>query len=59
MPKIFTCSFCGREIEPGTGLIYVKNNGSILRFCSSKCFKSFKMGRDPRRLKWVKKSSQR
>jgi len=55
MPKVFTCSFCGKEIEPGTGLIYVKNDGTILRFCSSKCFKSYKMKRDPRKLKWTKK----
>jgi len=55
MPKVFTCSFCGKEIEPGTGLMYVKNDGTILRFCSSKCFKSYKMKRDPRKLKWAKK----
>jgi len=55
MPKVFTCSFCGKEIEPGTGLMYVKNDGTILRFCSSKCFKSYKMRRDSRKLKWSKK----
>ena len=49
-----TCSFCGRVIEPGTGLMYVKNDGSIMWFCSSKCFKNFKLGRDPKKLPWTK-----
>lgn len=48
------CSFCGNEIEPGTGLMFVKNDGSILWFCSSKCFKNFKLGRDPKKLAWTK-----
>ncbi len=55
MPIVRTCTYCGREIEPGTGLMYVKNDGTILWFCSSKCFKSWKMGRDPRKLKWTKR----
>ncbi len=55
MVLIRTCSYCGRDIEPGTGLMYVKNDGTILWFCSSKCFKLWRMGRDPRRLKWTKK----
>jgi len=55
MPKLHKCSFCGEEIEPGTGLMYVKNDGSVLWFCSSKCFKYFRMGRDPKKLPWTKK----
>ena len=55
MPIVRTCPYCGREVEPGTGLMYVKNDGTILWFCSSKCFKSWKMGRDPRKLKWTKR----
>ncbi len=53
------CHFCGKEIEPGTGIMLVKNDGSILWFCSSKCFKSYKMGRDPRKLPWTKKYKMR
>ncbi len=49
------CSFCGATIEPGTGLMYVKNDGTVLYFCSSKCFKNFQLGRNPRKLKWVKR----
>lgn len=52
MPRERTCSFCGRRVEPGSGLTYVLRSGTILHFCSSKCFKSFKLGRDPKRVPW-------
>uniref|UniRef100_A0A7C4BBU1 Large ribosomal subunit protein eL24 n=1 Tax=Ignisphaera aggregans TaxID=334771 RepID=A0A7C4BBU1_9CREN len=48
------CSFCGNPIEPGTGLMFVRNDGSVMWFCSSKCYKNFKMGRDPKKLPWTK-----
>jgi large subunit ribosomal protein L24e len=48
------CSFCSNPIEPGTGLMFVRNDGSIMWFCSSKCYKNFKMGRDPKKLPWTK-----
>ncbi len=64
MPRPKRCSFCGSVIEPGTGIMYVRNDGAILWFCSSKCFKSYKLGRDPKRLPWTayylgKKSARR
>lgn len=31
------CDFCGKVIEPGTGKMYVKKDGTVFRFCSSKC----------------------
>ncbi|OYT59539.1 MAG: 50S ribosomal protein L24 [Desulfurococcales archaeon ex4484_217_1] len=56
MVKVRTCSFCGKEIEPGTGIMYVKNDGSILWFCSSKCWKNMlKLKRNPRKYKWTLK----
>lgn len=48
------CSFCGYEIEPGTGFMYVTEDGKKLYFCSRKCFRNWEMGRDPRELKWTK-----
>lgn len=33
------CSYCTREIEKGTGLTYVRRNGSIRYFCSSRCYR--------------------
>ncbi len=50
------CSFCGREIRPGTGKMYVRNDGRVFYFCSSKCEKNMiKLGRIPRKVKWVTK----
>lgn len=54
MPRPRKCSFCGNEFLAGTGMMYVKNDGSILWFCSSKCRKSsLKFRRDARKLKWT------
>jgi large subunit ribosomal protein L24e len=48
--RIYTYAFCGKPIPPGTGITYVKVDGTVLRFCSRKCFISLvKYGRDPRR----------
>jgi large subunit ribosomal protein L24e len=53
------CSFCSRQIEPGTGMMIIRNDGKILRFDSSKCEKSMmKLGRDPRDITWIKKMKQ-
>jgi large subunit ribosomal protein L24e len=50
------CSFCGNEIEPGTGKMYVKKDASIFFFCSNKCQKNMiKLKRVPRRVRWTKK----
>ncbi len=48
------CSFCGAEIEKGTGLMFVKNDGTVLWFCSHKCFRNHQLGRNPRKLKWAR-----
>jgi large subunit ribosomal protein L24e len=34
--------------------MYVKNDGRILYFCSSKCDRNTEMGRVPKRKKWTK-----
>lgn len=49
------CTFCGVEIEPGTGRMYVKKDGVTYNFCSSKCFKNLvELGRVPRRVTWTR-----
>jgi len=53
MPRPRKCSFCGSEFPAGTGMMFIKNDGSILWFCSSKCRKSSLMRRDARKLKWT------
>ncbi|MGC8601082.1 MAG: 50S ribosomal protein L24e [Thermoprotei archaeon] len=58
--RTYNCSFCGKEIAPGTGIIYVRNDGSILRFCSSKCKKNMlKLHRAPKKTNWVVKRVER
>jgi large subunit ribosomal protein L24e len=48
------CTFCGIEIEPGTGIMYVSKLGKIDNFCSNKCEKNLlKLGRKPRKHRWT------
>lgn len=48
------CSFCEENIEKGTGIMFVKKDGKILYFCSSKCEKNLlKLRRVPRNIKWT------
>ena len=49
------CSFCAAEIEPGTGSMFVKRDGSVFHFCSSSCRKQqLHLGRVGHRLKWTR-----
>ncbi len=49
------CSFCGEDIEKGTGKVYIKKDGKILHFCSNRCEKNMlKLRRNPSKLKWTK-----
>jgi|SRR5579863_8833577 large subunit ribosomal protein L24e len=49
------CSFCAEEIEPGTGMMFVKRDGTVYHFCSSSCRKQLLvLGRVGHRLKWTR-----
>ncbi len=49
------CNFCGNQISQGTGILYIRNDGRMLNFCSSKCKKNLiKLGRNPVKFKWTK-----
>lgn len=49
------CSFCGYNITPGTGTLFVKKDGKTLDFCSRKCEKNMLvLKRKARNLKWTK-----
>lgn len=49
------CSFCNKEIERGTGKMYISKIGKIKYFCSSKCEKNaHKLKRVAKNLKWTK-----
>lgn len=48
------CSFCGEAIEPGTGKMYVKKDGTVYNFCSNKCKKNnIDLERVSRRTRWT------
>ncbi len=47
------CSFCGTEIERGTGVIFVQKIGKVLYFCSSKCENNLSLGRKAKHTRWT------
>ncbi|MCP4762703.1 MAG: 50S ribosomal protein L24e [archaeon] len=55
MVKIRTCSFCGYNIQPGEGVTYIKNDGTIFDFCTNKCKKNkLDYKKNPRKTKYTK-----
>jgi large subunit ribosomal protein L24e len=49
-----TCSFCGTDIEPGTGKMYIKKDGTKFHFCSHKCQMNLvKLKRVNRNVRWT------
>ncbi|MCK4335682.1 MAG: 50S ribosomal protein L24e [Candidatus Aenigmarchaeota archaeon] len=47
------CSVCKSNVLKGSGKMFVRNDGRIFYFCSSKCQKNWNMGREGKKLKWV------
>jgi len=48
------CSFCDKEMLPGTGTLYVKRDATAFWFCSSKCEKNLiKLKRARRKTRWT------
>ena len=55
MPITRTCAFCGNDIEPGTGKMFIRRDGTIHFLCSSKCERNLlNLGRQPRWTRWTK-----
>ncbi len=49
------CVFCGEQIEPGTGKMYVRKDGTTLMFCTNKCYKNMiELKRVARNTTWTK-----
>jgi large subunit ribosomal protein L24e len=49
------CSFCAQEIEPGTGMMFVKRDGTVFHFCTSSCRKQqLHLHRVGHRFKWTR-----
>src|SRR5438094_7630935 len=54
MPTRRSCSFCGNEIEPGTGKMFIRKDGTVFLFCSHKCQSNLlHLGRVPRWTPWT------
>ena len=53
MVQTRACDFCGADIEAGTGTMFVRTDGSVVHFCSSKCEKNADLGREARDLEWT------
>ncbi|MCL4332362.1 MAG: 50S ribosomal protein L24e [Candidatus Thermoplasmatota archaeon] len=48
------CNFCGSEIEPGSGSVFVRKDGNLLNFCSRKCrVNALTLRRVSRRSRWT------
>jgi len=48
------CSFCGGDIEPGTGKMFVRKDGTVFFFCKLKCQRNMlDMGRASRWVRWT------
>ena len=59
MVEVKKCSFCGSDIEPGTGKMYVKKDGTVLNFCTNKCHKNMiELKRVPRTTAWTEKFAE-
>ncbi|WP_336344036.1 50S ribosomal protein L24e [Halalkalicoccus ordinarius] len=53
MVETRTCDYSGEEIEPGTGIMYVRTDGTVLHFVDSKAEKNYRLGREARDLEWT------
>ncbi len=48
------CSFCGKDIDKGTGKMYVKKDAKVFYFCSTKCERNLlRLDRKPRTTRWT------
>lgn len=48
------CTFCGNIIPFGTGKMFVKKDGRVNYFCSSKCEKNMiKLNKKPYETRWT------
>ncbi len=48
------CSFCGKKIPQGTGIIFARKTGQVQHFCTRKCEMNMnKLHRQARETNWT------
>ena len=52
------CSFCKKNYEFPRGLTIFTFDGKSIHYCSSKCKRNAALKRDPKKVRWVKKSKK-
>lgn len=52
------CSFCKKSYHVHKGLTIFNIDGKSLFYCSSKCRKNANLGRDPKKVNWVRKGKE-
>lgn len=53
MVRVKICDFTGEQIEPGTGIVYVRTDGTVLNFKNKKVERLYFEGVDPRDVDWT------
>jgi len=53
-----TCSFCKKNFLEPRGLTVFTFEGKSLHFCSSKCRRNLDLGRDAKKVNWVKRDKK-
>lgn len=51
------CSYCGKEIKSGYGIIFARDRGEVFYFCSKKCKVNWQY-RKPQKTKWTEKARE-
>lgn len=56
MPK---CTYCSTSVMQGRGKILMALNGKQIFLCSGKCEKNYNLGREAKKLGWIRKKKKK